>query len=142
VSGRLNVVKGLKRTNQIARFGRSPHLISLERVPVRIYLARGHSIATLEYFDNTSLYESSKTALLAVPTLNVTSSLIQPNCFGDSYFFWKVLVNKLFKPLNGRGMTSMVEAGTHRFTSTRGVHSTIGWTTICITWNEDRRAMG
>jgi hypothetical protein len=27
VSGRLNVVKGLKRTNQIASFGRSRHMI-------------------------------------------------------------------------------------------------------------------
>jgi hypothetical protein len=29
VSGRLNVVKGLKRTNQIVSFGRSGHMIGL-----------------------------------------------------------------------------------------------------------------
>jgi hypothetical protein len=43
VSGRLNVVKGLKRTNQIVRFGRSCHLIGLSIIPVRICLARDNS---------------------------------------------------------------------------------------------------
>jgi len=47
VSGRLNVVKGLKRTNQIVSFRRSPHMIKLWTIPVRIYLARNHS----KYFE-------------------------------------------------------------------------------------------
>jgi hypothetical protein len=43
VLGRLNVVKSLKQTNQIVSFGRGRHMIGLQRVPVRIYLARDHS---------------------------------------------------------------------------------------------------
>jgi len=38
VSGRLNVVKGLKQTNKIVSFRRNWHLIGLSRIPVRIYL--------------------------------------------------------------------------------------------------------
>jgi hypothetical protein len=47
VSGRLNVVKGLKRTNQNVSFERTRHLISLEIIPVRIYLARYQESQTL-----------------------------------------------------------------------------------------------
>jgi hypothetical protein len=48
VSGRLNVVKGLKRTNQNISFERTRHLISLEIISVGIYLARYHSIVEVE----------------------------------------------------------------------------------------------
>jgi hypothetical protein len=44
VSGRLNVVKGLKRSNEIVTFGRNPHTTGLYTIPVRIYLARNHSL--------------------------------------------------------------------------------------------------
>jgi hypothetical protein len=44
-SDRLNVVKGLKRTNQIVDFGKR-HLIGLSTVPVKIYSARNHSNST------------------------------------------------------------------------------------------------
>jgi hypothetical protein len=44
VSGRLNVVRGLKQTNQMVTFERTRHIIGLQANPVRIYLARDHSI--------------------------------------------------------------------------------------------------
>lgn len=37
VSGRLNVIKDLKRTNQIAKFGRTRHLICQERTHANIH---------------------------------------------------------------------------------------------------------
>jgi hypothetical protein len=37
VSGRLNVVKDLKRTDQIVSSGRSPHIIGLYTIPVWLY---------------------------------------------------------------------------------------------------------
>jgi hypothetical protein len=39
VSGRLNVVRGLKQTNQIVSFERTRHMIGLWTMPVRAYLA-------------------------------------------------------------------------------------------------------
>jgi hypothetical protein len=55
VSGRLNVVKDLKPTNQIVSFGRSRHLISLLSILVIIYLARHYFIGMIdnEYGINT-----------------------------------------------------------------------------------------
>jgi hypothetical protein len=44
VSGRLNVVKGLKRTYQSVTTGESRHFICQERTYANIYLARDHSI--------------------------------------------------------------------------------------------------
>jgi hypothetical protein len=43
VSGRLNVVKGLKQKNQIVSFERTQHMIRLETILVKIYLAKDHS---------------------------------------------------------------------------------------------------
>jgi hypothetical protein len=39
VSGRLNVVRGPKRTNKIVSFERIQYMIGLSIIPVRIYLA-------------------------------------------------------------------------------------------------------
>jgi hypothetical protein len=44
VSDRLNSTGGLKRMNQIVSFERTRHMIGLWTIPVRIYLARDHSI--------------------------------------------------------------------------------------------------
>jgi hypothetical protein len=43
VSGRLNVFKGLKRTNEIVRTEESQHMIGLESTHVNIYLDRHQS---------------------------------------------------------------------------------------------------
>ena len=68
-SSRLNVVRGLKRTNQIVSFGRSWHLIGLSTItiPVMIYLARdnSHSLHHLE----SSIQISWKEWALCEPTI-------------------------------------------------------------------------
>jgi hypothetical protein len=43
VSGRLNVVRGPKRTNKIVSFERIQYMIGLSIIPVRIYLVKDHS---------------------------------------------------------------------------------------------------
>ena len=46
VSARLNVVRGVERTNQIFTLGRSPHMIGLQRIIARLYLAGCHSMGS------------------------------------------------------------------------------------------------
>ena len=49
VSGRLNVIKGLKRTYQIVRTRESWHLMGLESTYANIYLARHHGTSRDTY---------------------------------------------------------------------------------------------
>jgi serine/threonine-protein phosphatase 2B catalytic subunit len=75
VSGRSNVVRGLKPTNQIVSFGRNRHLISLWTVPVRIYLARDHSTPRVVF----------ELLYLTPPTTDVQAPAMHPPT--DQQFF-------------------------------------------------------
>jgi hypothetical protein len=57
-SSRLNVVKGLKRTNPIVDLGRSWHLISLSTIPVRIYWPETTVILFSAYSEESQLLGS------------------------------------------------------------------------------------
>ena len=71
VSGRLNVVKGLKRISQVVDFGRNPHMIGLYAISVKIYWARDHSMQCRQTMSHTLLRVAPS---LAMTPLSVSES--------------------------------------------------------------------